>query len=403
MRILVVDDDPFACRILAQQLRNLGYEDVVANECARTALTTLESKLDAISLLFLDLQMPDIDGVEFVRHLGQIGYAGSLVLVSGEDRRVIQAAERLATVHRLDVLGALHKPVSASALQEVLESNLLRSSASERPKRSFDPQRLAQAIGTGELVNYYQPKVSLSDGRVVGFEVLVRWRHPEQGLVFPDEFIELAEEHNLIDALAFEVIKNALEQSVQLRCAGVELPMAVNVSMENLRNLAFPERLLELVDAAGLTPTAIMLEVTESRLMTDPVVPLDILTRLRLKRIDLAIDDFGTGHSSLAQLRDLPFQELKVDRGFVQRAVDNPVAGTILRASVEMASKLGMTSVAEGIEDHEDWAFLRQTGCDVGQGYFVGRPMPGSKIQDWLDSWSSRQRQLTDSLHKLCE
>jgi EAL domain-containing protein (putative c-di-GMP-specific phosphodiesterase class I)/CheY-like chemotaxis protein len=402
VKILVVDDDPFACRILAQQLRNLGYDDVTPNESARAALEEIEARADAFGLLFLDLQMPDIDGVQFVRHLGRVGYAGALVLVSGEDRRVVQAAERLATEHRLDVLGALNKPVSPVALQEVLESNLLRNSASERPRRSYDAKRLAQAVWTGELVNHYQPKVSLRDGAVVGMEVLVRWRHPEDGLVFPDEFIPLAEEHNLIDALAFEVIKNALDRSVQLRSCGVALPMAVNVSMENLRNLAFPERLLGLVEGVGLTPSAIVLEVTESRLMTDPLVPLDVLTRLRLKRFDLSIDDFGTGHSSLAQLRDLPFQELKVDRGFVHRAGDNPVAGAILRASVEMAGQLGMTSVAEGVEDAGDWRFLRHVGCDVGQGYFIGRPMAGDRIDDWLAAWALRRAGLTDDAENLC-
>jgi EAL domain-containing protein (putative c-di-GMP-specific phosphodiesterase class I) len=394
LKILVIDDDPFACKILARQLELLGYEDVIPHQEAPVALETLERNRDVVGLVFLDLQMPEMDGVEFVRHLVRIQYGGALVLVSGEDSRVVQAAERLAKAHRLDILGALSKPVNQSSLQEVLESDLLRTSPASRQLRQYEPARIAQAIEQRELINHYQPKVSLIDGTVVGVEVLVRWRHPDDGLVYPDEFIGVAEESDLIDALTFEVLRSALEQASAWRKQGVDLQVAVNMSMENLRSLALPEKVLEAVEREGLPPAQLMLEVTESRLMVDAMAALDILTRLRLKRVGLAIDDFGTGHSSLTQLRDLPFQELKVDRGFVHGARDNPVAAAILRASLEMAKQLGMQSVAEGIEDKSDWDYLRQHDCDVGQGYFIGRPMPSAKFEEWLAAWAQRRAEL---------
>jgi len=394
LKILVIDDDPFACKILARQLELLGYEDVVPHQVARLALETLERNLDAVGLVFLDLQMPEMDGVEFVRHLVRIQYGGALILVSGEDSRVVQAAERLAKVHRLDILGALSKPVVQSSLQEVLESDLLRTSPASRQLRQYEPARIAQAIEHRELINHYQPKVSMIDGTVVGVEALVRWRHPDDGLVFPDEFIGVAEESDLIDALSFEVLHSALEQVGVWRKQSIDLQVAVNVSMKNLHNLMFPERVIEAVEREGLSPSQLVLEVTESRLMVDAMMPLDILTRLRLKRVGLAIDDFGTGHSSLMQLRDLPFQELKIDRGFVHGAHDSPVAAAILKASLEMAKQLRMQSVAEGIEDRSDWDYLRQHDCAVGQGYFIGRPMPPAKLEEWLGAWAQRRAEL---------
>jgi EAL domain-containing protein (putative c-di-GMP-specific phosphodiesterase class I)/FixJ family two-component response regulator len=394
LKILVIDDDPFAAKLLAKQLENLGYEDVTPHHSAPVALESLESGGAAVGLVFLDLQMPEMDGVEFVRHLVRLEYRGSLVLVSGEDSRVVQAAERLARAHHLDILGSLIKPVLPSHLQAVLESDLLRPSSVAKPRRSYAPERLRHAIDHGELVNYYQPKVNMIDGSVQGMEVLVRWRHPEDGLIFPDDFIGLAEEHALIDDLSFEVLRAALDQARTWQQHGISLQMAVNISMQNLRRLQFPEMVLETIERTGLSPSSVMLEITESRLMVDPMMPLDILTRLRLRRIGLAIDDFGTGHSSLTQLRDLPFEELKIDRSFVHGAQGNPVSAAILRASLDMARELGMSSVAEGIEDRADWDYLRRAGCDVAQGYFVGRPMPAEDVPKWMEAWAQRRLEL---------
>jgi EAL domain-containing protein (putative c-di-GMP-specific phosphodiesterase class I) len=179
--------------------------------------------------------------------------------------------------------------------------------------------------------------------------------------------------------------------------AGLHLCVAVNVSMDNLISLEFPDFVAQAVRQAGVPPTSLLLEVTESRLMKDPLAALDILTRLRLKHISLSIDDFGTGHSSLAQLRDIPFDELKVDRGFVHGAGRDPSLRALFEASLGMARQLGMKTVAEGVEDREDWDFLRLAGCDTAQGYFIARPMPGEELPCWIDDWDDRYRQFVTS------
>jgi EAL domain-containing protein (putative c-di-GMP-specific phosphodiesterase class I) len=352
----------------------------------------LEQQNAQVDLLFCDLQMPDIDGVEFVRHLARLEYRGGLVLLSGEDERVLQGACTLAQAHRIRVLGAYRKPLAAEQLAHALATQASVASVERsRPARPELPaEELQQAITGGALFNHYQPKVELIGGKVIGVEALVRCLHPRLGLVMPDQFIAVAESHNLIDALTDAVLTSALAQSGAWRQQGFHLAIAINVSMDNLRDLCFPDRLEAAVVNAGFAARDLTLEVTESRLMQNPLATLDILSRLRLKGFGLAIDDFGTGHSSLAQLRDLPFQELKLDRSFVHGANRDPARRAIVEATLALAHQLGMKAVAEGVEDRADWDFLATIGCDIVQGYLVARPMTGAELPSWCATWTAR-------------
>jgi EAL domain-containing protein (putative c-di-GMP-specific phosphodiesterase class I)/ActR/RegA family two-component response regulator len=393
VKALVVDDEPFVLKLLGRQLENLGFEKVFLCERGHDALMLLESAAETVDLVCCDLQMPEMDGVELVRHLVRIGYVGSVVLVSGEDERILHAAEKLAKAHELHVLGALHKPVSYQRLRQLLDEKASCAASARRTvTRSYGPEELRRAIASGELENHYQPKVELASGRIAGVETLVRWRHPRDGLVFPGQFIATAEEHGMIDVLTRSVLTAALRQARLWQDVGLRLHLAVNVSMDNLAALEFPDFVAHEADAAGVAASSLVLEVTESRLMKNPLAALDILTRLRLKRIRLSIDDFGTGHSSLAQLRDIPFDELKVDHGFVHGACRDASLKAIVEASLGMARQLGMQTVAEGVEDQADWDFLHSAGCNLAQGYFVARPMPAADLPGWIARWEHRRR-----------
>lgn len=394
-KTLVIDDDSFALKLLAQQLDQLGCTGLTLCERTEDAISLLEASPTAVGLVFCDLQMPDIDGVEFVRHLARIGYSGSLVLVSGEHRRLLRAVTKLAQAHRIHILGALQKPVTREQLDNVLAGFTKRMpDALRAAETAFGPAELERAIAADELVLYYQPKVALTSGTLIGVESLVRWQHPRLGLVYPDRFIGLAEDHGLIDALTHAVLAAALRQSGRWRDAGLDLQVAVNVSMDNLAALDFPEVVARLAREAGVEPSRLILEVTESRLMKDARAPLDVLTRLRLKGVGLSIDDFGTGHSSLAQLRDLPFDELKLDRSFVSGAASDASLGAIVEATLAMARQLGLKVVAEGVEDQADWDYVRGHGCDVAQGYFIARPMPADDLPGWRAAWEMRSIEL---------
>ncbi|MBI5109040.1 MAG: EAL domain-containing response regulator [Rhodocyclales bacterium] len=394
VKIMLLDDEPFMLRLLGRQLENLGFATLFPHVSGAAALDAIAGPGGAPDLILLDLNMPGMDGIEFVRHLVELRYTGSLVLISGEDERMLAAASKLVQAHSIDVLGYLHKPVPPDALARLLEGWTPPRRGEGRVRRdAYGVETLRAAIANGELVNFYQPKVNVGDGRVVGVETLVRWRHPKDGMVYPDQFIGIAEAGGLIDDLTRAVLREALAQARRWRDTGLSLKVAINVSMDNLRSLSFADFVSCEAASAGVSPADIVLEVTESRLMADLRVPLEILTRLRLKRFRLSIDDFGTGHSSLVQLRDIPFDELKIDRSFVHRAYADPTLRAIFEANLTLARQLGIDVVAEGVEDSADWNFLVSTGCDMTQGYFVARPMPAADLAGWIETWGARLRQ----------
>jgi EAL domain-containing protein (putative c-di-GMP-specific phosphodiesterase class I)/CheY-like chemotaxis protein len=391
IRIMLLDDEPFMLKLIGRLLENLGFTAVSPYVTGVAALDAFAGPSGPPELILLDLNMPEMDGIEFVRHLVERCYTGSLVLISGEDERMLQSATKLVQAHKIKVLGHLKKPVAPETLAALLAQWAPAAAARSRPaKAAYDADVVRAAIANGELVNYYQPKVAVADGAVVGVETLVRWRHPAHGMVYPDQFIGVAEAHGLIDDLTRVVLRDALAQSRAWRDAGLALRVAINVSMDNLAVLGFADFVAAEAIAAGVSPADIVLEVTESRLMADLRVPLEILTRLRLKRFRLSIDDFGTGHSSLAQLRDIPFDELKIDQGFVHRACHDETLRAIFDASLSLAGQLNMETVAEGVEDQDDWDFLRTTSCDLAQGYFIARPMQADELPGWIESWQAR-------------
>ncbi|GAB4277280.1 MAG: EAL domain-containing response regulator [Methylomicrobium sp.] len=395
VNILVLDDDVFMLKLLGYMLTGIGCSNVTYHTSGNDALSDM-SVPDAVpDIILLDINMPGMDGVEFVRHLAEREYPGTLILISGEDDLMLRATEKLANSYHLSVAGRLHKPINAASLLPLLEQSISKLNKTV-PKRSVHPvntyrhDALREAILQDQLLNYYQPKVSVATGEVIGVEALVRWQHPVDGLVYPDRFIPVAEAYQLIDDLTRTVVRNALKHAKSWLDNDLALRVAINVSMDNLADIGFADFIVQEVASSGVSPQLVALEVTESRLTQSFTVALDVLTRLRLKRFRLSIDDFGTGHSSLAQLRDFPFDELKIDRSFSHRAWKDDRLKAIFEASVDLAKHLQMDIVAEGIEDLHDWQFMRRLGCHVAQGYFIARPMPAEQLPVWMQAWQER-------------
>jgi len=243
---------------------------------------------------------------------------------------------------------------------------------------------LRQAIARGALLLHYQPKVAARGGRSCGVEALVRWQHPERGLIPPDQFIPLAEQTGLIVPLTTWVLGEALRQCRAWADADLAVEVAVNLSLRNLRDPHLCTTVADLLQRHGVPPERLCLELTESVVMADVEGTQVTLARLAAVGVRLAIDDFGTGYSSLAYLSRLPVDELKIDRAFVRQLRAEATDRTIVAATIGLGHALGMSVVTEGIEDAETWAVLRQLGCDVGQGYYFARPLPAADAEAWL-------------------
>jgi diguanylate cyclase (GGDEF)-like protein/PAS domain S-box-containing protein len=241
----------------------------------------------------------------------------------------------------------------------------------------------------GELFLQFQPLVRLRDRSLAGVEALVRWQHPQRGLVPPMEFVPFAEKTRLIKPLTRWVLGCALQQSVAWQRAGRCIPVSVNISMRDLVDPEFPETIASLVGAAQAPPSLLVLEITESLIMTEPERAIKTLSQLRELGVRLAVDDFGTGYSSLAYLHRLPINEIKIDKSFVAAMKGEASRANIVRASVELGHSLQLESVAEGVEDARTWDLLGALGCDLAQGYFISRPMVADQVLPWLSKWEN--------------
>jgi diguanylate cyclase len=243
---------------------------------------------------------------------------------------------------------------------------------------------LRQAIDCDQLVLHYQPKVVLEDRRIESVEALVRWQHPVHGLLYPDRFIPLAEQTDLIHKLTGWVVKTALRDLARFGPGSEHLTVAVNISARNLGRVGFAQQVVGLLEAARVSPHRLLVEVTETALMTDPTHAASVLRELTSAGVRISIDDFGSGQTSLGYLSTLPIYELKIDRSFVANMLDDPAQAAIVRSIVELGHNLSFRVVGEGVETTDIMARLAGTGCDMAQGYLFARPMPVGQLADWL-------------------
>lgn len=244
---------------------------------------------------------------------------------------------------------------------------------------------LRRAVTNDEFVLHYQPKALLADGRVEGVEALLRWQHPERGMVPPGVFIPIAEDNGLMKPITLWVVEEALRQAREWRCEGIGLAISVNISVQNLHDVRLTDDIAELLAKYDADADWLRLEITESAVMEGPESALLRLVGLADMGLELSMDDYGTGYSSLTYLKRMPLTELKIDRSFVQNITADQKDALIVGSTIELGHSLGLRVVAEGVEREEDWIGLQMLGCDVAQGFFLGRPMPPEGLVAWLE------------------
>lgn len=383
-RILVIDDEAG----VGQFIRDVA--DGMSIPCVATQEPEdfFRELTPDTTLIMLDLLMPRMDGIELLRKLAEQGSQVPLVLMSGVGKRVIESAEQLASSLGLTVAGHLAKPFRLKELEDLLRRQIqINAPRVERTNAriAVTEEELRRAIAEEQFVVHYQPQVELSTNRVVGIEALVRWKHPDRGVIYPDEFIGRLESIGLIDALGWIVARRGLDEMKQVVMANGELPvLSLNVSVFSLRDLRYTDRFMAMLKDAGIGAEQVMLEITESGLIKELSSTLDVLTRLRMKRVKLSIDDFGTGYAMMQQLKLVPATELKIDKSFVQNMHVSDSDRVMVQKTIEIGHDLGMRVVAEGVETLEQLEYLRGCGCDVVQGYLFSLPIPMEQLVGWV-------------------
>ncbi|MCU7835586.1 MAG: EAL domain-containing response regulator [gamma proteobacterium symbiont of Taylorina sp.] len=386
-QLVVIDDEAGITEFVCDVAEGCGYS-------VQSHLSFLDFErhfISAVDVIVLDLVLPDMDGVEVLRYLAEKQVGAAIILVSGYDDSVLHSAKNLAKERGLNIKGSMSKPIKIDDLETLLLSikadEIKKKQQSKIASTSITEAELEQGIKQKEFVLYYQPKIELNNNQFSSTEALVRWKHPEKGLLPPDAFIPLAEESGLMDQLSQLILETSFKQCEQCGLEGLHPFVSVNLSANNIKSLEFPEWLLSNLLKYSLSSSDITIELTETAIMADLVNSLEILTRIRMKGFNLSIDDFGTGYSSLQQLYRIPFTEMKIDRSFVMDALQDKEARAIIEMSIILGHKLGMKIVAEGVETKESLELIRELGCDFAQGYFIARPMPYDNLLEWIPQW----------------
>lgn len=401
LSILIVDDDQFCLELASELLAAMNFENTSIASDGHQALAMLEEPDSDFDIIICDLNMPRMNGVELIRQTRDKGFSGGIILLSGENPRMLETAYGVANAHAVNLLGALPKPIDPQQLKRLIES----FQPADEQKTGYTPQepitetQLREGIEGSrddQVLLVFQPKVEVKSGNIIGVETLARWWNKERGILGPAAFIPLAEEKGMIDALTNTIFTKAVLQASAWEAQKIDLRTAINFSVNSFSSLKFCEFLNATVRQFNVNPERLILEITETQAMSIPVDCLSSIIGVRLNGFGLSIDDFGTGNSSLAQLKNIPFTELKVDRAFVNGAAQNASSRAILEASISLARKLDMQVVAEGVETRDDWDLAEELGVDYVQGFYCARPMGNGDLLDMLQQWQGPHQAASD-------
>jgi EAL domain-containing protein (putative c-di-GMP-specific phosphodiesterase class I)/ActR/RegA family two-component response regulator len=384
-RLLVVDDDDQICELIRDVAEPMDFD-------VRTANTVGDffGQYDAFSptAVFVDLNIGDSDGVQVLHHLAEKRSRARVVMISGVDGKLLDASRRIGEDQELSMVGTLSKPIMLPDMEATLFKCMLRLD-----ERELVTEDLQRAIASGELTIHFQPILAIgrqAQGKLESAEALVRWQHPERGLLLPDSFIGLASDAKTMSALTDAVLLQTVEQIHVWQETGLDIRASVNLTCSVIDDPDFPERLSGLMRQFDVKPERLVLELSERGSLHDILKYLDILTRLRLKGFGLALDDFGTGESALVHLHKLPFSALKIDRCFIQDMAASQKASLLVKSIIDLAHNLDMEVCAEGVADRDSLRKLIEYDCDYAQGYLFSEAIPVSRFAKELGAWRKK-------------
>lgn len=376
-RVLILEDQPFQRGFLANMFN--AVPGITTDTSGDAAYAVAMCQWRRYDLVVTDLMMPGVDGIQFIQTLATQDHKPMLALISSASQRLMSSARLMAEALGLTVLGMLTKPVSTNdiaALLGRLEQDRDAAARASRVTVAATREQLRDAIRSGEISAWFQPKKSLDSGLVVAAEALARWSHPEHGTLEPAQFLPLIEEHGLEPTLLRRILKASVEAQSAWGERGFRIPVSINLPPHLLERQSLPDELLELTLQYGGKPSDLCFELMETSTTHHVSDYYAGACRLRMKGFGLAQDDFGQGLSSVHNLVNTPFTEVKIDRALVSGCASDPALRNALATLIALGNRLGLTIVAEGVETEAELATLRKLGCNQAQGYLISRAIP---------------------------
>ncbi|EGF32882.1 regulatory protein for cyclic-di-GMP, EAL domain [Oxalobacteraceae bacterium IMCC9480] len=327
-----------------------------------------------------------------IRHMGKFDSTTAIIMSGVVDPALIFSVETMSRAYGINLLGFVQKPATNETLASLISSYTARckedAACATVISPAFDIADILHALDDNQIKPWFQPKVELASGQVRGVEAFARWHHPSFGIVLPDRFIPVLEQHQQLDLLTSTMIDQSAAACRRWHDAGFLISVSINLGSALLLDPRIADQIAEQVAAHRLEAPFVIFEITESALRSETPACLENMLRLRMKGFELSVDDYGTGNASMQQLLRIPFSELKIDRSFVAGAAENNALALVLSSSLALASKLDRLSVAVGIETREEWNLLKKMGCTYGQGYYIAKPMEAAALPGWMSEWS---------------
>lgn len=388
LHVLLVDDSIAILNYVNKVLeQSYNIQHIHTASSAPEAMQILRQS-SQINLLFLDLNMPNVDGIQLLSQLSQLDYKGYVVIMSGVSTQIISSVESLAKTYGLNYIGTLLKPIHALDFQYIIDKvgNSRQKNSSVESLKIYE---IIRAIKNNDIAVLYQPQVDLTTRTFMGVEALCRMNHPRLGMVSPDRFIDKAEESELIIHITLAVLKKSIGDWKKWLQLGLDIKLSVNVSPIALQQIEFADTIFMLLKEHDMPANSLCIEITEGVMANDHAQELMNLNRLNMRGVEIALDDFGQKHSTIERLQNLPLTYLKLDKSYFIDNKDNMNQVALINASISVAKDLNIKTIAEGVENSAVMSLVTEMGCDFGQGYYIGCPMSAKKIFNWQREWSA--------------
>ncbi|PKG82226.1 hypothetical protein CXF85_15150 [Colwellia sp. 75C3] len=388
LHVLLVDDSvtilSYVNKVLEQ---SYDIRHIHTASSAPEAMQILRQS-SKINLLFLDLNMPNVDGIQLLSQLSQLDYKGYVVIMSGVSTQIISSVESLAKTYGLNYIGTLLKPIHELDFQYIIDkigSSRHKNSSAE----SLKVYEIIRAIKNNDIEVLYQPQVDLTTRTFMGVEALCRMNHPRLGMVSPDRFIDKAEESELIIHITLAVLKKSIGDWKKWYQLGLNIKLSVNVSPIALQQIEFADTIFMLLKENDMPASSLCIEITEGVMASDRAQELMNLNRLNMRGVEIALDDFGQKHSTIERLQNLPLTYLKLDKSYFIDNKDNMNQLALINSSISVAKDMNIKTIAEGVENNAVMSLVTEMGCDIGQGFYIGCPMAAKKIFNWQREWDA--------------